>query len=61
MPHYICKGGCKGVSDTPGVCQAQGCSNHNHQLEECDCPDGRHFGAFEEKKDQPGNDEETHS
>jgi len=48
MPHYICKGGCKGVSDKPGVCQTDDCANHNHRLEECDCVDGKHYGAFED-------------
>lgn len=40
--HYICLGGCRGVSDHPGVCQAPDCANHNHQLVECGCSDGRH-------------------
>ncbi len=48
MPHYICTGGCKGVSDTPGVCQTEGCSLEGHTLEECNCIDGEHWGAFDE-------------
>ncbi|MDQ5954419.1 MAG: hypothetical protein QG583_347 [Patescibacteria group bacterium] len=40
--HYICKGGCKGVSPLPGVCQAPDCANHNHELVECNCTDGLH-------------------
>ena len=44
MPHYICTGGCKGVSDTPGVCQAGDCPKYVHPLEECDCTDGNHGG-----------------
>jgi len=40
--HYICTGGCKGVSETPGVCQAEGCPNHGKPLEECSCTDGLH-------------------
>lgn len=48
MPHYICKGGCKGVSDIPGVCENEDCASHNHQFEACDCEDGKHHGAFGE-------------
>lgn len=48
--HYICTGGCKGVSDKPGVCQTEGCPKHKHQLKECDCTDGKHYGAFDDKK-----------
>lgn len=40
--HYICLGGCRGVSDTPGVCQAPDCDNHKHELVECNCTDGKH-------------------
>jgi len=59
MLHYICKGGCKGVSDKPGVCQAEDCSNHKHQLEECVCEDGKHFGAFEEKSEPEKKENKT--
>ncbi len=41
--HYICLGGCKGVSKNPGVCQAADCASHNHELIECNCTDGTHF------------------
>lgn len=40
--HYICLGGCKGVSEHPGVCQAPDCTNHNHELVECHCDNGLH-------------------
>tara|TARA_Y100000310_G_C20663899_1_gene806371 strand:- start:1774 stop:1911 length:138 start_codon:yes stop_codon:yes gene_type:complete len=40
--HYICNGECGGVSETPGVCQAEKCSKHNHPLKECECTDGKH-------------------
>ena len=43
MKHYICTGGCKGVSQNEGVCQSEGCSKHNHQLVECNCTDGMHY------------------
>jgi len=44
MPHNICTGGCKGVSDTPGVCQTEGCAKHDQPLIECSCGDGNHDG-----------------
>ena len=50
--HYICLGGCRGVSETPGVCQTPDCGNHNHELVKCDCTDGLHnnFKPKEEKQ-----------
>ena len=42
--HYVCTGGCKGVSETPGVCQASGCTKHNQELIVCDCGDDLHNG-----------------
>lgn len=42
--HYICTGGCMGVSDKPGLCQAKNCPKHKHPLELCDCKDGKHYG-----------------
>ncbi len=44
MAHYICEGTCKGVSDTPGVCNTEGCVKHQQPLSECDCTDGQHNG-----------------
>lgn len=40
--HYICLGGCRGVSKYPGVCQAPDCENHNHELVLCECTNGLH-------------------
>ncbi len=40
--HYICLGGCKGVSEHPGVCEAPDCAKHKHDLVECKCMDGNH-------------------
>lgn len=50
--HYICLGGCKGVSKNPGVCQAPDCAKHNHELVECMCLDGKHhdFKQVESKE-----------
>lgn len=46
--HYICTGGCKGESETPGVCQTAGCPKEGQPLTECGCEDRMHGGAFEE-------------
>lgn len=54
MTHYVCTGGCGGVSDKPGVCQAKTCPLHQHQLVECNCTDNKHEEAFKkaaEKKE----------
>mgnify|MGYP001602916131 FL=1 len=40
--HYICTGGCGGVSETPGVCQAKDCPDHGQPLKDCGCADGKH-------------------
>lgn len=40
--HYVCTGGCNGVSETPGTCQAESCPKHQHELTACDCKDGQH-------------------
>ena len=42
MNHYVCTGGCKGVSDKPGTCQALDCPHFGKPLEECGCKDGAH-------------------
>ncbi|MDR3642507.1 MAG: hypothetical protein P4L74_02655 [Candidatus Doudnabacteria bacterium] len=47
MTHYVCTGGCGGVSDTPGVCNAESCSLHGQPLKECNCTDGLHKEAFD--------------
>jgi len=53
MKHYICTGGCKGVSDKPGVCQAEDCPKRGQPLDECDCEDGRHHNARKETPKAP--------
>ncbi|MBP6884267.1 MAG: hypothetical protein KBC17_00400 [Candidatus Pacebacteria bacterium] len=42
--HYVCNGGCNGVSDTEGVCGAETCAKHGQPLLECSCQDGMHEG-----------------
>ena len=51
MTHYICTGGCEGVSATPGSCQADDCPHHRRALQSCDCTDGSHDGEFTGKDD----------
>ncbi len=51
--HYICLGGCQGVSKNSGVCQAADCSKHNHALIECDCTDGAHYDFKHGKQEKP--------
>lgn len=45
--HYICTGGCKGVSKIPGNCQSQECAKFKQALSVCDCGDGEHYGFSE--------------
>ena len=40
--HYICLGGCRGVSKVPGTCQTPDCVNIDHELVQCFCTDGLH-------------------
>ncbi|MBI4079618.1 hypothetical protein HY414_00075 [Candidatus Kaiserbacteria bacterium] len=51
--HYICTGGCEGVSDKPGVCQAEDCPKHGQPLDECNCEDGRHNTTRTETPEEP--------
>ena len=51
MSHYICTGGCKGVSEDPGTCQAEICPKNLFPLKECSCENGKH-GMEEEKSEE---------
>ncbi len=51
MEHYICTGGCEGVSEKPGVCQAKTCPKYLKPLIKCDCKDGKHFDILEDYED----------
>ena len=53
MTHYICTGTCKGVSDTPGTCQAKDCPKHEEILQPCDCTDGKHYGRQAHIEESP--------
>lgn len=43
MSHFVCKGGCGGVSEFEGFCETDGCANQWQPLESCDCQDGKHY------------------
>ncbi|MCH7951876.1 hypothetical protein IH980_04025 [Patescibacteria group bacterium] len=45
MEHYICTGGCGGVSGKPGACQTSGCAKHQQPLTACDCSGPEHAEA----------------
>lgn len=43
MTHYVCNGGCKGISDDSEViCQATDCLAYSKPLNQCNCEDGMH-------------------
>ena len=51
--HYICTGGCGGVSETPGgTCQAPDCADHGQPLKDCQCSDGSHASSMEEAPEE---------
>ncbi|MEK7588548.1 MAG: hypothetical protein AAB438_01900 [Patescibacteria group bacterium] len=50
--HFVCLGGCEGVSENPGVCKAPDCANHDHELVECNCMDGMHKDVKSEDKEE---------
>lgn len=50
MKHYICNGGCNGVSDVTGTCQAPDCGRYGQPLGECSCEDGMHGKEAEQNE-----------
>ena len=45
--HYVCTGGCNGVSEDPNAeCGAEDCAKCKHQLVACNCADGEHAEAY---------------
>lgn len=50
MVHYVCTGGCGGVAEKPGVCQAKGCPDQGQPLKECRCTDGKHAQVLHKKQ-----------
>ena len=47
MTHYVCTGGCGGVSEDPGTCNNKSCMKYHNFLSVCHCTDGRHAEALE--------------
>ena len=45
--HYTCTE-CRGVSETPGVCQDKDCLKEGQPLTACDCTDGEHGADHDE-------------
>ena len=55
--HYVCTGGCQGVSSKPGSCQAPNCTDYQHDLKPCECQDGKHEKVMAEAKHVKGSEE----
>jgi hypothetical protein len=53
--HYICKGRCEGLSDTPGVCQTEDCADEGKPLKVCNCEDGLHEQMEEQEAEASNN------
>lgn len=51
MTHYVCTGGCAGVTDKEGTCAAPTCSLYKQNLTACDCQDPDHCEKLEHKQD----------
>lgn len=47
--HYVCKGSCESVSETPGVCGAETCEKKGTPRETCVCVDDSHGKDMEAK------------
>lgn len=57
MKHYICTGGCGGVSEKPGICTAEVCSKKGQPLTECDCEERQeHDRVLPDVPDVPDSD-----
>ena len=60
MPHYVCTGGCEGVSDdSAAVCQAEGCQKFSQPLSKCDCADNQHSEVFEKEQTEEAAEPEA--
>lgn len=40
--HYVCTGGCGGISMRPSTCASSECPHFGKPLDPCDCTDGTH-------------------
>jgi len=50
MTHYICTGGCQGLSDKPGKCGAKNCPKYSKPLEKCECKNGNMVECLRSKR-----------
>ena len=50
MEHYVCTGGCHGVSDQPKTCDGENCPKNGHPLIPCHCEDGEHKEVMESEE-----------
>lgn len=46
IPHYVCTGGCKTVSEKSGKCHVRGCPRYRNPLTKCECKDEKHGDLF---------------
>ena len=53
MKHYICTGGCKGVTDVTGTCQTADCPDYGKDLHGCTCADGDHHESHHNEEETP--------
>lgn len=58
MKHYVCIGGCGGVSDKEGVCEMPTCGNHKKPFVECSCTNGMHNEVFHKNTELLKKEEE---
>ncbi|MBI2552771.1 hypothetical protein HYW17_05735 [Candidatus Uhrbacteria bacterium] len=58
MSHFICTGGCGGVSEMPGMCKAEECPFYAEELTECNCEDGEHRRGGEEEGEKNAENED---
>ena len=56
--HYVCTGGCKGVSDSPNLCQAETCPKHGTPMAACTCDDDKHDDVMKEVSEESSEDSE---
>ena len=57
--HYVCTGGCKGVSSVPGNCQDEDCDRYHEKMLACSCTDNKHRLIFEAGNDKKFNPDDA--
>ena len=58
MAHFVCTGGCNGVSEAPGVCNINSCMKEHQPLTICNCKDGQHKEVFDQLAITPTDSEQ---